>query len=88
MPSRREIEDDDIIQATIMQQALIVYPANLTVDETLLDYLDGPGEPPERDAALIAIRDLVCAGLLRRHGEFLIPTRPVVRFNELPSAGT
>lgn len=87
LPSRREIEDDDVVQASILQQALVTFPGFLSLEETLLDYLDGPGDSAERDAAQMAVRDLIRAGLLHRHGNFLIPTRPVVRFNELRSAG-
>lgn len=87
-PDPGRIEDDDIIQAAILQQALLIHPGALTLEETLLDLLRGSIEFPERDAAVNAVRDLIRAGLLHRCGSLLIPTRPAVRFNQLPDAGT
>ena len=44
---------------------------------------DRPDEFSVRDAINNAIRDLVGAGLLHRHGTFVFATRAAVRFEQL-----
>jgi hypothetical protein len=81
-------EDDDIVQAVVMTTLLHLHPAQLTADELLRELTADSDDFRELDQVRRAIRDLTRAGLLHRHGPFMIPTRAAVRFNELPDAGT
>jgi hypothetical protein len=70
-------------QQAILGLLLDVYPAPLTVDEVLREMTDRPDEFGPRDTVDNALRDLAGAGLLHRHGPFVLATRAAVRFDEL-----
>ena len=54
-----------------------------STDEIVRELTDGPEELRDRDGIENAIRDLVGAGLLHRHGPFVFATHAAVRLNEL-----
>ena len=74
-------EDDDV-EAAVLREVLFLHPVQVTVEELVLDLAD-PADFGARDAIERAVRDLARAGLLHRHGEFTLPTRAAVRFEEL-----
>jgi hypothetical protein len=77
--------EDAATESAVLQQLLALHPAQLTVVELIREV---GGESPgfaERDAIERAVRDLIRAGLLHSHGDFVVPTRAALRFNELLS---
>lgn len=79
-----EVEVDDQTQIAVIGFLLDLYPASLTLEELLSEFMglsDGPFG--ERDRIERAVRDLACSGLLHRHGEFLVLTRAAARLGAL-----
>lgn len=77
--------EDAATESAVLQQLLALHPAQVTVAELIREI---GGESPafaERDAIERAVRDLIRAGLLHAHGDFVVPTRAALRFNELLS---
>lgn len=75
--------EDLATESAVLQQVLAFHPVLVTAAELKREV---GGESPgfaEADAIERALRDLIGAGLLHEHGEFVIPTRAAVRFNEL-----
>ena len=75
--------DDDLAQQSVLAILLDAHPALRSTEEVVRELTDRPDEFAERDRIDNAIRDLVGAGLLHRHGSFLFATRAAVRFHEL-----
>ena len=75
--------DDTDVEATVLRQLLLFHPTQVTVEELIRDVAVDAEEFAERDAIERAVRDLARAGLLHRNGEFAIPSRAALRFNEL-----
>ncbi len=81
--SRATDREDAAVEATVLRQLLLVHPAQVTVGELVRDLADDPESFSERDAVELAVRDLARCGLLHRNGEFAIPSRAALRFDEL-----
>jgi len=75
--------DDAELEAIVLRQLLLLHPAQLTVEELVVDIAVEPEAFAERDAIERAVRDLARAGLVHRSGEFAIPSRAALRFDEL-----
>jgi predicted transcriptional regulator len=75
--------DDAEVESAVLRQLLLLHPAQVTVEELTRDVAADPEDFAERDAVERAVRDLARAGLLHRNGEFAIPSRAALRFNEL-----
>jgi hypothetical protein len=75
--------EDCHAQQSILALLLDAYPAQLTVDEVMREMTDRPNDFAPRDTVINALRDLTAAGLLHRHGPFVLATRAAVRFDEL-----
>jgi hypothetical protein len=81
--------DEDVAQQSVLAVLLDAHPGQRSVDEVVLELCGGRDalgerdEFGERDLVENAIRELVGAGLLHRHGAFLFATRAAVRFDEL-----
>jgi hypothetical protein len=75
--------EDDKAQQAVLALLLDVYPAQLALDEVLRELTDRPDEFGPRDRVNNAVRDLVAAGLVHRHGHFVFASRAAVRFDEL-----
>ncbi len=71
------------IEAVVLRQALVLHPAQATIDELILEIAADPFDFGERDAIERAVRDLARSGLLHRNGDFVFPTRAALRFDEL-----
>jgi hypothetical protein len=80
---RPRVSEDDQTQQAVLAILLHFHPAHLSVDELAREMTDRPDEFGPRDAIDNAVRDLVGAGLLHRHGPFVFATRAAVRFDEL-----
>lgn len=79
-----DVLGDDAVQAAVLTQVLALHPAQLAFDELRLEMAGGEDAGfEERDAFGRAVRDLAGAGLLRREGESVLPTRAALRFQEL-----
>jgi hypothetical protein len=61
------------------------HPDQLTYAEVMLA-LNDRDEWDRRDAVEVAVRELVGAGLLRRNGDFITPTRAALYFERLAEA--
>lgn len=76
-----DVLEDDAVQAAVLMQVLALHPDQLTFDELRREMTgDADQEFAERDAFERAVRDLAGAGLLRREGESVLPTRAAIRF--------
>jgi hypothetical protein len=75
--------EDHVVQAAVLALVLSLCPDQLTLVELTREMVGDPGDFAERDAVERAVRDLVGAGLLRRSGELVLPTRAAVHFHRL-----
>lgn len=67
-------EQDRTMQAALLASVMAHHPLQLTQGELIRDMARDPDDFAERDNVNRAIRDLVRAGLLHRHGSFVLPT--------------
>lgn len=74
-------EADALVQQAVLGVVFDHHPAVLSGAEILREF----GEAEERDSAERAIRELVSAGLFRREGESILPTRAALHFDSLQS---
>jgi len=75
--------EDAAVEATVLRQLLLIHPAQVTLEELIVDVAADPDSFAERDAIERAVRDLARSGLVHRNGEFAIPSRAALRFDEL-----
>jgi hypothetical protein len=75
--------EEDLVQQAVLAILLDAHPAQRSTEEIVRELTDHPDEFGERDRIDNAIRDLVGAGLLHRHGPFVFATHAAVRLNEL-----
>ncbi len=75
--------DEDVAEQSVLAILLDAHPGQRSVAEVVLELGGGDAGFGARDLIENAIRDLVGAGLLHRHGAFLFATRAAVRFDEL-----
>lgn len=79
--------DPDAIERAVLGTLVSLHPVQLTLDELVRELSDVPGHTPDAFAACDrinnAVRQLVRAGLLHRHGPFVLPTRAALRALEL-----
>jgi predicted transcriptional regulator len=75
--------DDAETEATVLRQLLLLHPTQVTIEELIRDLAADPEAFSERDAIERAVRDLARAGLVHRNGEFALPARAALRFDEL-----
>jgi hypothetical protein len=75
--------EDAEVEAAVLRQLLLLHPTQLTVEELIADVAAEPEAFAERDAVQRAVRDLARAGLVHRNGDFAIPSRAALRFDQL-----
>jgi hypothetical protein len=75
--------EEDLAQQAVLAILLDAHPAQRSTDEIVRELTDRPDEFGERDRIENAIRNLVGAGLLHRHGPFVFATHAAVRLTEL-----
>lgn len=78
-PAADEAPAQDILEHGLLHVVLAHHPAQLTFDELVRALHE------ERFLVEDAVAALVGDGLLHRHGEFIVPSRAAVRFDELGS---
>ena len=64
--------------AAVLRHLLRLYPAPLTLDEIVRELTCASEDFGECERVEGAVRELLAAGLLARHGDFLLPTRTAV----------
>ena len=80
----RSVADrEDMAQQAVLAILLEAHPGQRSVEEVIREMTDRPDDFAARDTIDNAIRDLVGAGLLHRHGPFVFATHAAVRFDEL-----
>jgi hypothetical protein len=80
---RTPAEEDARTEAAVLRWLLALHPAQITFEELLRQACEDPDDFAQRDAVERAVRDLTIAGLVHRNGEFVIPSRAALRFDEL-----
>jgi hypothetical protein len=75
--------EDAHVEAAVMREVLLLYPASLTLEELIRHKTVASTEFSEIDQIRQAVRDLIAAGLLHRVGDLVLPTHPAVYFHEL-----
>jgi len=75
--------EEDLTQQAVLAVLLDAHPAQRSIEEIVRELVEDPTEFGERDRVENAVRDLVGAGLLHRHGPFVFATHAAVRLNEL-----
>lgn len=75
--------EDAGVEAAVLRQLLLIHPAQVTLEELIVDVAADPEAFAERDAIERAVRELARAGLVHRNGGFAIPSRAALRFDEL-----
>jgi hypothetical protein len=82
-PDAGPASDEEKAEQAVLALLLEVHPAHLSLDEVVRELTDRPEDFAPRDRVNNAVRDLVAAGLLHRHGAFVFASRAAVRFEEL-----
>lgn len=80
---RTPAEEDARTEAAILHWLLALHPVQITFGELLREVCEEPDDFAQRDAVERAVRELGIAGLVHRSGEFVIPSRAALRFDEL-----
>lgn len=80
----RELSDESW-RIAVLSHVLLEHPALLTGEELRRELLVDRQDFSQTDAHDRAVRDLIAAGLLRREGDSIIPTRAAVHFYSLHS---
>ena len=75
--------DDDLTQEAILAVLLTAHPAQRSIDELVREVAGSATTFAKRDRVNNGVRDLVGAGLVHRHGQFVFASRAAVRFAEL-----
>lgn len=75
--------EDHRTEGAVLALLLYEHPIQLAMDELVLVLSADPRRPDPADEAKRAVRELVGAGLLRRQGDFLAPTRAALYFDGL-----
>ena len=76
-------EEDRKIQNAVLDFILSEHPAHLSEAELVLAFHRDAASFPDTDAIARAIAELVGAGLLRRFGTAVVPTRAALYFSRL-----
>jgi predicted transcriptional regulator len=80
---RIAFRDDAEAEAIVLRQLLLLHPTQVTIEELVREIATDPDSFAERDAIERAVRDLARAGLVHRNGEFAVPARAALRFDQL-----
>jgi hypothetical protein len=83
---RSNAGQDVLIERALLTLVLVSHPDQLTLAELVRELSVGPASAVQRDAVERAVCDLTAAGLLHRHGAFVLPTRAALRFDRLAVA--
>jgi hypothetical protein len=73
----------DDTERAVLECVVDLHPIQLTLAELVRELTDTPEDFASRDRIEIAVQQLAGAGLLHRHGQFVLPTRALMRAIEL-----
>jgi hypothetical protein len=82
---RTPAEEDDAVEAAVLQLLLALHPAQVTFHELLRLMTMDVDDFDQRDTADRAVDELVAVGLAHRNGEVIFASRAAVRCDELLS---
>jgi hypothetical protein len=74
---------DEAWQLAVLSLILNLHPTHLSAPELRREMLAGDDDFSKVDSHTRAVRDLSAAGLLRRDGDSIVPTRAALRFELL-----
>ncbi len=80
-PDPAVVADRD--QCTVLRFLLELHPAQITIEELVRELTIASDEFSKTDPIEQAVRNLIASGLLNLRGDYLIATRPAVRFGQL-----
>lgn len=80
---RTPAEEEEREQEAILYYLLREHPDQLTVAELIREFSHGEAEATDDNRIELCLAELVGAGLLRREGETIRPTRAALRFHRL-----
>ena len=75
--------DANTLERAVVEAVVDLHPIQLTIDELIRELTDTPDDFASRDRIEVSVRQLARAGLLHRHGQFVLPTRALLRAIEL-----
>jgi hypothetical protein len=75
--------DGNALERAVVETVADLHPVQLTLDELVRELTDTPDDFASRDRIEIAVQQLARAGLLHRHGQFVLATRALLRAIEL-----
>jgi len=75
--------EDEVVERSLLTQALVLFPAQLTILELARRLERDPGDFADKDAVERAVRELSRDGLLVCDCRRIAPSRAALRFNEL-----
>ena len=75
--------DDLTIEVAVLQQLLALHPVQLSFEELVREISGGPTDFAATDPVDRAVGQLCAAGLARRDGDVVRPTRAALRYFEL-----
>jgi hypothetical protein len=75
--------DEAILQRVALTFVLAEHPTRLTQGELARILAADPEDAAQRNAVIHAVGELAAAGLLRRDGNFVSPTRAALHFDRL-----
>ena len=71
------------LERAVLEKIVDLHPIQLTLGELVRELTDTPDDFASRDRIEIAVQQLARAGLVHRHGKFVLPTRALLRAIEL-----
>lgn len=80
---RSTAEEDRATESAVLAQILALHPTAVTLEELARELCEGRDSFAGIDAVGRAVRDLAGAGLVHDGGDFVLPTRAALRFDEL-----
>jgi hypothetical protein len=75
--------EDEKAEAAVLERLLALHPIQLDLGELAREVVGGRPGFAASDSVARAVEQLHAAGLLRRNGETIAPTRAALRFYEL-----
>lgn len=75
--------DPDALQRAVLDKVVDLHPIQLTLAELVRELTDTTDDFALRDRIEIAVQPLARSGLLHRHGQFVLPTRALLRAIQL-----
>ncbi len=75
--------DPNALERAVLEKVVDLHPVQLRLDELVRELTDTPDDFASRDRIEIAVQQLARSGLVHRHGQFVLPSRTLLRAIEL-----